>query len=207
MILFATSQTLRYYGHKTMKQLPEAERKAIEAVNDFDFGDGLLKWGLKLFDFDRFKCLQAVNFASKLTLFMFDIEEITKEDIGDMIAFHLLELFKRDPETTRLLERMFQEDRLFSMAPLTNKSIIAKLNRNLTGYVGDGNRFWHFVENGVLQSKKINHDFNFDYFTPSHMVGSTNMPPPAEQLKKLLRERDSHANHPVSRPRRSVWPK
>ena len=30
--------------------------------------------GLKLFYFDRRKCVQAANFASKLTLFLFDIK-------------------------------------------------------------------------------------------------------------------------------------
>ncbi len=42
-------------------------------------GDQLLEWGLKLFYFDGMKCVQAVNFASKLTLFLFDIKN---EEIG-----------------------------------------------------------------------------------------------------------------------------
>lgn len=48
-------------------------------------GDELLEWGLKLFYFDGRKCLQAINFASKLAVFLFDIEN---EEIGSFFKIN-----------------------------------------------------------------------------------------------------------------------
>lgn len=58
--------------------------------------DELLEWELKLFYFDERKCVQAVNFASKLTLFLFDIKNEKIQWIANSIAIYLNELYSKD---------------------------------------------------------------------------------------------------------------
>jgi hypothetical protein len=72
-------------------------------VIEKESGDKLLEWGAKLFYFDRRKCIQVVNFASKFTLFLIDIKVIDLENVGDMMAHYLLELYKSDREMTKAL--------------------------------------------------------------------------------------------------------
>lgn len=186
MILYATTQTFQRYSLKTADQLSEPLASITRAVLSCDTGDALLEWGLKLFYFDGRKCLQAVNFASKFTLFMFDIKKKELEDLGDLIAHYLLELYKDDPDVIRCLKRMFAEDHYFAVAPLKNRSIIATLNHNHSDFAFDGDRFWDYVDGGVLHTMKINCDINFNYGATYKAIGRTDYYYPGELYKELL---------------------
>lgn len=74
MILYATKQTIKELDIPMPEELSTFNRILAEKVIEEQTGDRILEWGLKIFYFDGRKCVQAVNFASKLTIFLFDIK-------------------------------------------------------------------------------------------------------------------------------------
>lgn len=163
MILYGTVQTIQRYGLTTADQFSGPAAQIAKSVIDSETGKGLLEWGMKLFYFDGRKCIQLVNFASKFTLFLFDIKKKEMQDIGNVLANYLLKLFQEDPAVCACLERLFSQHPIILVAPLKNRSIIATLNHNQIDYAFDGQRFWSYIEKGMMHSLKINHDFNFGY--------------------------------------------
>lgn len=117
--------------------------------------DELLEWGLKLFYFGGRKCVQAVNFASKLTLFLFDIKSEEIGDIANGIAMYLNEIYSQDLKTKSILERFFAEYPICTFSRLVNKSIIASLNHNQFQYADDGYRFYEYIDKNILNTIKI----------------------------------------------------
>ena len=96
MIIYATKQTFERYKLKLPSELSHPINMIAQTVIENESGDKLLEWGAKLFYFDRRKCIQVVNFASKFTLFLIDVRVADLENVGDMIAHYLLELYKED---------------------------------------------------------------------------------------------------------------
>ena len=76
MILYATKQTIKELNIPMPNELSTFNNIMANKVIEEQTGDELLEWGLKLFYFDGRKCVQAINFASKLTLFLFDINSL-----------------------------------------------------------------------------------------------------------------------------------
>ena len=107
MIIYVTKQTFQRYKLKLPNELTPPLNQIVEAVIQKESGDKILEWGAKLFYFDKRKCIQIVNFASKLTLFLVDIKLADLGNVGDMIARYLLELYKTDKQMTGALKRMF----------------------------------------------------------------------------------------------------
>lgn len=156
------------------------------AVIERDTGSMLREWGIKLFYFDGKKCFQAVNFASKFTLFLFDVKIGALVNIGTLMVEYMLELYQDDPEMTKCLHRMFEQDRCIAFAPLKNRSMISTLNLTQSDYAFDGQRFWEYVENGVLHTRKINRDVNFNYFFTYKVIGMKDYYYPAELFREQV---------------------
>ena len=152
-------------------------------------GDELLEWGLKLFYFDARKCVQAVNFASKLTLFLFDIKSEEIGDIANGIAMYLNEIYNQDLKTKSILERFFAEYPICAFSRLVNKSIIASLNYNQFQYADDGYRFYEYIDKNILNTIKINKDFNWNNLTTKNINGKKEYIYPAEYFRELLIDR------------------
>lgn len=74
MIIYATKQTFERYKLKLPKELTPPINQIAETVIENERGNKILEWGAKLFYFDKRKCIQVVNFASKLTLFLVDVK-------------------------------------------------------------------------------------------------------------------------------------
>lgn len=58
----------------------------------------------------------------------------------------------------KALERYFASSPLVTFEKLTNRSIIATLNQTQIDFAFDGYSFYDYIENGILQTKKINRD-------------------------------------------------
>lgn len=186
MILYATQKTVERLKLKMPDELsPEASMLA-KAVIARDAGNPQREWGLKLFYLQGRKCLQAVHFASKLTLFLFDIKISELETIGPLMAEYMLDIYANDAEMTRCLHRMFAEDQCVAFAALKNRSIIATLNHMQTDYAWDGERFLDYVENGILHTRKINRDVNFHYPVTYLVDGKKQYEYPAEVFRQQL---------------------
>ena len=67
MIIYATKQTIERHKIVLPQDMHSPIKEMALATVQKESGDRLLEWGAKLFYFDRRKCLQVVNFASKLT--------------------------------------------------------------------------------------------------------------------------------------------
>jgi hypothetical protein len=189
MILYATKQTIDRFKIKMpneMHPIPQAESKQIIMTEQ---GDGLLEWGLKLFYFDHRKCIQAMNFASKLTIFLVDVKVADMENVANIIALYLLDLYKTDKNIVRTLEKFFSQYSLCAYSKLTDRSIISSLNRNQMVFADDGYAFYDYFENGILQTRKINYDVNFEWLLTQTIDGKTEYIYPGERFKELLLER------------------
>ena len=69
MILYVTKKTKERLNIPMIDELSDISKNYASIVLNNEENIELLKWGIKIFYMDRRKCLQAVNFASKLTIY------------------------------------------------------------------------------------------------------------------------------------------
>ncbi len=105
MILYATKQTIEDLNIPMIGELSQFNRIIAQKVIEEQTNDRLLEWGLKIFYFDNRKCVQAVNYASKLTIFLFDIkeEEIAYIENGILKSKEINKKFNWEELTTRII--------------------------------------------------------------------------------------------------------
>ncbi len=141
---------------------------------------------MKIFYFDGVKCLQVVNFASKLTLFLFDLKVKDVKDLGNYIVFWLRLLYKDDREMTEAIETLFTKSNITCFDKLVDKSIIATLNSTQLSFALDGYRFYDYIDNNILNTIKINTDINFNYILTKQVDRKTIYFYPGEMFKELM---------------------
>ncbi len=188
MIFYVTKQTFERYKLK----MPEDMRFPINEIGKSiilrEGGNRLLEWGGKLFYFDRRKCIQFVNFASKLTLFLFDIKMDDLPNVGNYMANYLFDIYSEDKKMTKSIERFFDEHPACCFSKLIDKSAIATLNHTQLSFADDGYRFYSFIENGILNTRKINRMINTDWLFTQKINGETEYFYAADKFKDLLTE-------------------
>lgn len=190
MILYATKQTIERYKIKMPQEFTDPVMKdLVECVYEKEHGDPLLEWGAKLFYFDRRKCLQVCNFASKFTIVLVDFKVSELQYIPNAIAEYLIDIYSKNKDMIRLLERFFIDHPFACFSRLTDRSIIASLNRMQTSYLEDGYRLYEYIENGVLETRKLNYQLNMEYPVTKKVNGKTEYFFPAEKMEILLKER------------------
>ena len=189
MIIYVTKQTFQRYKLKLPNELTPPLNQIVEAVIQKESGDKILEWGAKLFYFDKRKCIQIVNFASKLTLFLVDIKLADLGNVGDMIARYLLELYKTDKQMTGALKRMFETNPITCFGKLTDKSAIATLNTPQRGFAYNGYYFYEFIRDGILHTLEINHAVNFNWLFTMKINGKTEYIYAGEKFKEIVLER------------------
>lgn len=96
MILYATKQTIKELNIPMPEELSTVNQLLSTKVIEQESNNKLLEWGIKIFYFDGRKCIQAMNFASKLTIFIFDLEKEQIAYIGDTIARYLFDIYDKD---------------------------------------------------------------------------------------------------------------
>lgn len=200
MIIYATKKTFERYKLKLPEELTPPVRQLAQQAMEQESGDRLLEWGAKLFYFDRRKCIQVVNFASKFTLFLIDIKMADLKDVGNLIVCYLLELYKNDREMTNALEKMFAKHPVTCFAKLTDKSAIATLNTTQTRFADDGYRFYDFIRDGILHSLEINHAVNFEWLFTMKADRKTEYFYAGEKFRELVMARyaDESGDSPVT---------
>lgn len=189
MIIYLTKETRERLNIPTTSEMKTDMKLLAEKVIEKESGDPLLEWGAKLFYFDRRKCLQVVNFASKLTLILIDIKVKDIFDIPNIMAMYLFEIYKNEALTTRLLKRFFEENPFVTFSALKDKRIIATLNHTQLTYLEDGYRLYDFIENNIMQSKKLNYKINFDWIFTDKVDGKTEYYESGKRFAELLKKR------------------
>lgn len=186
MIFYVTKQTFERYKLKMPEDLKFPMNEIAKATIAKESGNRLLEWGGKLFYFDRRKCIQFVNFASKFTLFLIDIKVDELPMIGNYIANYLLDIYSGDKKMIKLLERLFEEHPACCFSKLADKSAIATLNHTQLSFADDGYRFYDFIENGILNTREINKKVNTDWIFTQKINSKTEYFYAADRFRELL---------------------
>lgn len=165
MILYATKLTYDRFSieKKYASMLTDDEKMLREAAIKKDSGDPLYEWAVKLFYFDGKKCLACTNFATKFTIFIINIhaDEVLSSNV--IIYEYIVDMFRDDDEFFPYLADYLNSSPFSFFAPLKDKSGISSVNRVISDFAIDGYRFYDYISDGILHTKKINYDANFDY--------------------------------------------
>ena len=191
MIMYVTKETFERYKLKPPEDLKPPLDELARTVIEKEAGDRLCEWGGKLFYFDRRKCIQIVNFASKFTLFLVDVKLSDLPKIGDYIAEYIFDIYSADKEMLSALGRMFEEHRYMCFSKLTDKSIISTLNSTQSRFAEDGYRFYDFISEGILHTKDINRKINCDWLFTMTSNKKTDYFYACEKFRELVLERYS----------------
>lgn len=189
MILYATKQTIKDLNIPMIEDLSQFNKIMARKVIEEQTNDRLLEWGLKIFYFDNRKCVQAVNYASKLTIFLFDIKEQEIVYIANGIAIYLMDIYEKDKNMIKILKKFFEDYPACAFSKITDRSIIASLNHNQFEFANDGYAFYHYIEKGILKSKEINKKINWKMLTTQIINGKKDYVFPAEYFRELLLNR------------------
>lgn len=189
MIFYATKETIKRYNLKTVEEMTTSAKILAQRVVEREKVDRLLEWGIKLFYFEGRKCLQVMNFASKYTLFLIDINVKDISNVGDLIAHYMLDMYADDHKMIAMLKQMFAEHHTCVYDKLTDKSIISSLNNNQLGFAGDGDTFYDFFEDNILKTREINKEVNFNWLVTQMIDGKKTYIYSGERFKFLVYER------------------
>ena len=189
MIIYVTKETFDKYKLKLPKDLKPPLDELARTVIEKEAGDRLCEWGGKLFYFDRRKCIQIVNFASKFTLFLVDVKLSDLPNIGDSIAEYIFDIYSEDKEMLSALERMFKEHQYMCFSKLTDKNIISTLNSTQSSFAEDGYRFYDFISEGILHTKDINRKVNSNWLFTMKINKKTDYFYACEKFRELVFER------------------
>ena len=189
MILYATKQTIEELNIPMPEELSTFNQLLSTKVIEQQKNNKLLEWGIKIFYFDGRKCIQVMNFASKLTVFIFDLEKEQIAYIADAIAKYLFDIYDNDKKMKKILEKFFDDYPVCAFSKLQDKSIITSLNHNQLDFAEDGYRFYDYIEKGILQTRKINNDVNWNHIVGINKNNKKDYIYPAEYFKQLLLEK------------------
>ena len=187
MIFYATKQTLDRYKLSTPENFQSEMGNIVRTIAAKERGNHLYEWGCKLFYFDRRKCLQVVHFKSKLTIFLIDIKMDDIAYAANSVAHYIFDIYDGDNVMKRALERYFDSSPIVVFDKITDKSIISTLNKTQRDWAKDGYRFYEFIENGILQSKKINRKINRDWIFSRKVNGKTEYINSAEEFERIIK--------------------
>ncbi|MGP1438974.1 MAG: DUF6933 domain-containing protein [Treponema sp.] len=189
MVLYVTKKTKERLNIPLCNEL-SGKLKSIGKDILLKDNDAIFKWGVKIFYFDRRKCLQILNFASKVTVFfLIEVKVKDLEKIGDMVCYYLTKIYEDDAEALKLLDYYFKESPIYVFDALKDKSTISTINMNEERFLYGGNRLYDYIEGGILHSIKLNKDYNFDYYTTVKIYGKAEYILPAKEFKRVLKER------------------
>ena len=188
MILYITKKTKDRFNIPLYSELTD-ELELLARNILVKEQDDIFKWGVKIFYFDRRKCLQIMNFASKVSIFLIDIKVQDVKEISNMLAHYLKIIYKDDLEVVELLDRYFKETPISFFDTLKDRSVIGSLNHNERYFLEGGYRLYDFIENGTLHTIRLNKQFNFRYIVGKKSNGKTEYIVPGEEFKKMLSQR------------------
>ena len=188
MILYITKKTKDRFNIPLYSELTD-ELELLARNILVKEQDDIFKWGVKIFYFDRRKCLQIMNFASKVSIFLIDIKVQDVKEISNMLAHYLKIIYEDDLEVVEILDRYFKETPISFFDTLKDRSVIGSLNHNERYFLEGGYRLYDFIENGTLHTIRLNKQFNFRYIVGKKSNGKTEYIVPGEEFKKMLSQR------------------
>lgn len=189
MIFYATKLTIDRFKIAMPEDADGYVAEVIDLLKQKEGGDRILEWGAKIFYFDRRKCVQLVNFASKFTIFIVDIRNADVPRFPDYIEHYLKVLYQDDKEMLSAIEKMFCESPYFYFDKIVDKSMISTLNTTQLGFLDDGYRLCDFIKDGIMNTVKVNRKVNFDWLFRSKINGKFDYFHAGKEFRKLMLER------------------
>ena len=101
----------------------------------------------------------------------------------------LFDIYDKDKKMKKILEKFFEDYPVCAFSKLQDKSIIASLNHNQLDFADDGERFYDYIEKGILKTRKINNDVNWKQIVGIKRNNKNDYIYPAEYFRELLLER------------------
>ena len=185
MIIYATRNTIKQYKVKMPEELRYPVNVIAKSMLEKEAGDSLLEWGCKAFEFDENRCIQLTNFASKFTVFLIRWEEDDLHDMPRYLMEYIFDIYKEDAEMERCLRCMLQETGGACFSAITDRSMISTMNHFQRDVAFDGYRFYDYISDGIMHTRQINRDMNFDW-VPVKSIGYKF---PGEYFRELVTER------------------
>lgn len=190
MIYYATKETMRCFQLKTPEKMVPSIALVAQAVRQKEAGQRIYEWGCKVFDFDGRTCLQVMHFATKMVIYLIDWNPDNIEYAADAVAEYLLDLYQNDEPMQAALKRFYQSAFQVVFDRITDRSMITCMNSVLNRWAMDGDRFYDYIDNGTLRTKKINRDVN-DHPATITKNGQTEWIIPYEYFAQEIKKRFS----------------
>lgn len=160
MIYYATKETMQRFKLKTPEKMHPSISPLAQAVKQKEAGQRIYEWGCKIFYFDRRKCLQIMHFETKLVIYLVNLKMAERKFTGNAVAQYLMDMYARDEEMCRALEAFFASAPVVIFDRITDRSMITSMNSVLNRWAMDGYRFYDYISDGILHTKRINRDVN-----------------------------------------------
>ena len=183
MIIYATKKTVERYG--LLDDL-NPDVKAVPGFAGSEVGNPLQEWGAKLFYFERRKCLQLCNFASRFTIFLFNLGKKDIDLIGELMGFYFYELYCDDDEMTDAIANLYGLKPKICFSALKDKSIIGALNTTQRTFAENDNYLSQFIYDDVIDTLEVNRWFNFEYIITYKIDGKVRDLSPNERFRELV---------------------
>lgn len=160
MIYYATRETMQRYKLNTPAEMDPSLSPLAQAIIQREAGSRIYEWGCKLFYFDRRKCLQLMHFETKMIIYLVNLKVDDLQYAADAMADYLMEMYASDSEMQRALMQFFASAPITIFDKITDRSMIAAMNFALSDWAMDGYRFYDYISDGILHTKKINREVN-----------------------------------------------
>ncbi len=160
MIYYATKETMQRFKLKTPEMIHPSVSLLAQAIKQKEAGQRIYEWGCKVFDFSRRTCLQIMHFEIKMVIYLIDWKTDEIEHAANAVAEYLPDMYKDDKQMHEALKRFFKSAFHVVFDRITDRSMITSMNSLLIRWAMDGYRFYDYIDNGTLYTKKINRDVN-----------------------------------------------
>ncbi len=188
MIFHITQGLADKFAITMADKLPEGDRVPAMQLLKIKKWDPLTAWGIKGFDFRGVRSFQIMNFATKLAFFVFNVDRGNEEQFGMIMWEYLKVLYGEDKRMMEALEEYFSQNRYSVYTPLVDKPALASLVSNERIFTNQ-ERIKKYIQNGVLQTSKLNWEYNKGYLIARVVRGRTEFIVPADRFKEILLER------------------
>ena len=175
-----------YVTKETAKRLKLPAVSEPSAAEECDL---LMSWGAKLYYFNRRKCIQLVNYETRLTIVLDDLRAQKSAAIPDLLMASLQELFKGDQEMLTCLERMEKEGPVRYGTPIRNRKILSSIVFNETTFLARDVIPKGFVQEGALLTRELNWYLNMQHLFAETIHESGMVSNPGEKFRKRMVER------------------
>lgn len=188
MIIYATKKMLDRYKLNTPDEMISEISPLAKKLREIEKDNSLYEWGCKLFYFDGKKCLELMHFETKFVVFLINYKVGNIDNTMNDVFNYIFDMYSSDKEMVKALKKYVKSSTVFIFDKITNRSIISSLNHVQSDWAWGGSRFYNYIKDGILHTKKINRDVN-DFITTIKINNKSKYIVPYEYFAKVMKEK------------------